>query len=220
MNTDAASNPITQNGKTDPSIPQRRPIAQGLLYTHNRLNANLRKTREAAAYIYALIELLHDKGIIGVEELESRREVLEMQLLARYKEEGQGVALQDPEQDKYTFADGAEIDCANRIHRCKASCCRLPFALSRQDIHEGIVHWDLGQPYLIEHGQDGYCTHMAHGTCACTIYDNRPVPCRGFDCRNDQRIWLDFDQMIPNPAIEQADWPYCLLESSTEEGEA
>lgn len=189
----------------------RRETAQGLVYTHNRLNTNLRKTREAAAYTYALIELLNDKGIIGVEELETRREVLEAQLQAQYKEEGQGVALQDPEQDKYAFADGAEIDCTSRIHLCKAACCRLPFALSQQDVREGIVFWNLGQPYLIEHGKDGYCTHMERDTCVCTIYEQRPVPCRGFDCREDQRIWLDFDRQIPNPVIAQPDWPYCLM---------
>jgi len=194
----------------------RRKIAEGLLYTHSRLNANARKTREAAAYIYALVELLHDKGVIGVEELETRREALEEQLLAQFKTEGNGVALQDPEYDKYTFQDGAEIDCASRVHLCKAACCRLPFALSRQDVREGIVHWDLGQPYLIEHEQDGYCTHMDRGTCACTIYPHRPVPCRGFDCRQDQRIWLDFEQRIPNPAIEEADWPYSLLDEAQE----
>lgn len=206
--------------KVDDSSQMRPQLAKGLIYTHNRLNSNLRKTREAAAYIYALIELLHDKGIIGVEELETRRAALERQLQAQYKQEGQGVALQDPEQDKYTFADGVEIDCASRIHLCKASCCRLPFALSQQDVREGIVHWNLGQPYLIEHGADGYCTHMAQGSCACTIYQHRPVPCRGFDCRRDQRIWLDFDAMLPNPAIAQEDWPYCLIKAETEGGDA
>lgn len=201
-----------------PSTPPdlRHQVAEGLVYTHTRLNANTRKTREAAAYIFALVELLHDKGLIGVEELETRRETLERQLLEQYKAEGQGVALQENGQDKYAFTEGVTIDCANRVHLCKASCCRLPFALSRQDVREGIVHWDLGQPYIIEHEADGYCTHMARGTCACTIYAHRPTPCRGYDCRKDQRIWLDFEQKIPNPAIEQPDWPYCLIEKQQE----
>ena len=69
--------------------------------------------------------------------------------------------FQDPEYDKYAFEHAAEIDCASRVHLCKAACCRLPFALSNQDVREGIVRWDLGQPYLIEHASDGYCTH--HG---------------------------------------------------------
>jgi hypothetical protein len=94
----------------------------------------------------------------------------------------------------------------------------LPFALSKQDIHEGVVHWDLGQPYLIEQGEDGYCNHMARETCRCTIYPHRPVPCRAFDCRHDARIWLDFTQRIPNPALERPDWPHCLAEEEPAPG--
>ncbi len=40
----------------------------------------------------------------------------------------------------------------------------------------------------------------------CRIYAHRPVPCRGFDCRGDKRIWLDFENKIPNPAVERDDW--------------
>lgn len=193
----------------------RAGLTDGLLYTHTRLNANTRQVRETAAYLYALIELLDAKGLISPEELEPLRAAMEESLLAKARQEGEGVVFQDPELDKYTFAGAPPIDCARRVPLCKASCCRLPFALSRQDVREGIVHWDLGQPYLIEHGRDGYCTHMAPGSCACTIYAQRPVPCRGFDCRHDQRIWLDFDQMIPHPALDAPDWPYCLVNAET-----
>jgi hypothetical protein len=36
------------------------------------------------------------------------------------------------------------------------------------------------------------------------------VPCRAFDCRQDRRIWLDFEARIVNPLIERPDWPRCL----------
>lgn len=200
-----------------PSADLRDQLAGGLLYTHNRLNANSRKTREAAAYLYALIQLLDDKGIITAAELEPLRTTMEQALIEKFKREGEGVAFQDPEQDKYTFTGGAQIDCATRAPYCKAACCRLPFALSRQDVRERIVHWELGRPYLIEQGPDGYCTHLDHSTCGCMIYQHRPVPCRGYDCRQDQRIWLDFDAMIPNPAITRPDWPHCLTAATEEQ---
>jgi Fe-S-cluster containining protein len=69
---------------------------------------------------------------------------------------------------------------------------------------------------VIDQGGDGYCSHMDRDTCGCTIYANRPVPCRGFDCRKDERIWLDFEGKVPNLAIEQPDWPYCLPEKERE----
>ena len=207
------ANPKDQSELNNGTGDLREAVTEGLLYTHGRLNSNSRNTREAVAYIYALIELLDAKGVISPEELEPRREAMGQKLVEQFKREGNGVAFQDPEQDKYSFENGAEIDCASRVHLCKAACCRLPYALSRQDIREGIVHWNLGQPYLIEQGNDGYCNHMERNNCACTIYEQRPVPCRGFDCRNDERVWLDFAQMIPNPALKQADWPYCLADT-------
>jgi Fe-S-cluster containining protein len=81
--------------------------------------------------------------------------------------------------------------------------------LSKQDIYEGILKWDLGSPYLIAQDKDGYCTHFERDTCRCTVRENRPVPCRGYDCRSDKRIWLDFDNKIVNPNINRPDWPQC-----------
>jgi Fe-S-cluster containining protein len=167
----------------------RHEIAEGLLYTHSRLNANTNK----------------------------RKRVVGQRLVEQFRQNGNGVMLQDPEYDKYTFEQEVEIDCANRVHLCRAACCRLPFALSKQDIREGIVHWDLGQPYLIAHNGSGACCHLNTGTQVCTVWAQRPVPCRAFDCRKDNRIWLDFEGMIINPAIYQDDWPRCLVQ---EEGQA
>jgi hypothetical protein len=201
-----------QTGQSTTDPWQRN--AAGLLYTHARLNANQRKTLEAASFLYALVELLDEKGVITIAEIDERKEGVAKRLVDQIRREGHGAVFQDPEYDKYTFEHTAEIDCASRIHVCHATCCRLPFALSRQDVREGIVHWDLGQPYMIEHGKDGYCTHHDRRCGACSIYAHRPAPCRGYDCRDDKRIWLDFEQMIPNPAIERDDWPYCLTETS------
>lgn len=195
----------------------RQQIAEGLLYTHSRLNANTSKTLEATAFLYALVELLSEQGLIDIGDLDERKRAVGQRLLEQLRQSGTGALLQEPEYDKYSFDHSVAIDCENRIHLCQAACCRLPFALSKQDIREGIVRWDLGQPYLIDQGADGYCTHMDRNTCACTIYAQRPTPCRGYDCRQDRRIWLDFAQMIPNPALAHADWPQGLAEAEKSE---
>ena len=114
-----------------------------------------------------------------------------------------GVALQEDEQDKYTFTGTAEIDCENYVHFCKAACCRMSFALSQQDVEEGLIKWDLGRPYLIAQKAEGYCRHLDRGTCRCTVHRQRPLPCRGYDCRNDKRVWLDFDNKIINSELDQ-----------------
>ena len=41
--------------------------------------------------------------------------------------------------------------------------------------------------------------HCVPGSYHCQVHAYRPYVCRAYDCRNDKRIWLDFDQMIPAP---------------------
>lgn len=115
---------------------------------------------------------------------------------------------QDPEYDKYTFDQEAHVDCESRLDVCKASCCKLPFALSKQDVEEGIIRWEFGRPYLIAHGEDGYCIHMDRDTYRCTVRDHRTVPCRGFDCRDNKKwhLWCDYEKKImDSEQIEKID---------------
>ena len=56
-------------------------------------------------------------------------------------------------------------------------------------------------------------------TRTCTIWQYRPVPCRGFDCRNDQRIWLDFENRMVNSDIYRDDWPQCLVQAQEQGAE-
>ena len=183
-------------------------VARGFLDTHSRVAATTAKTLEASSFLYGLIEILQEKGVLSIEEVDARQKVVARRLEEQLRRNGVGVKLQDPEFEKYSFTGGVEIDCENRLPLCKAACCKLPFALSRQDIEEGIVRWDLGQPYVIAHGPDGYCEHLERSSCFCTIRENRPVPCRGYDCRGEKRIWLDFENRVVNPEIHDPAWPY------------
>jgi len=194
----------------------RQQIADGLHSTHCRANSNTTKTLETASFLYALIELLSESDLISVEALDERKRQVIKRLKRRYEDDRMGVLLQNPQLDKYSFDRTAQIDCENRVHLCKTSCCRLPFALSEQDLEERVVHWNLAIPYMIEQREDGYCVHVDKCTQACSIYEQRPMPCRGYDCRNDKRIWLDFENRIPNPAVERSDWLQFISENSAE----
>jgi Fe-S-cluster containining protein len=197
-----------------------RDLLRGLVYSHNRANANTAELHQACATLQALVELLVERGVLEQEELTARREQAAEQLRGQYLTQGMATAMQEFGVSKYAFQDGAEIDCASRIHLCRAACCRLPLALSREDVQEGLVRWDLGQPYTIARDGDGYCVHLERQTCRCTVYDQRPIPCQGYDCRNDRRIWLDFESKVINPGIYEPDWPACLeVEDSRSMGE-
>lgn len=118
------------------------------------------------------------------------------------------VILQRDNPDKYRYQPDFEIDCANRLDRCQAACCRLAFPLSEQDLDEGIVQFDPSAPYVIAQDHSRTCVHLDSEQNRCNIYRARPLPCRAFDCRKDPRIWIDFERGQVNPAVQDPDWPF------------
>jgi hypothetical protein len=186
--------------------PDRDELRRGLVYTHDRANANTAELEDAWATLEAVVELLVEAGM-PPERLKEVRARAAEKVRKRFLERGMAVARQDFDVPKREFADGVDIDCENRVELCKAACCRLAVGLSAEDVREGILRWDVETPYVLERGDDGWCAHMERGSCRCTVYDARPIPCRGFDCRKDERIWLDFEARIPNPSVADPDWP-------------
>lgn len=182
----------------------RDEMVDGLRYVHHQLGANTGKALEVASFLYALIELLMKKGLLTEAELNAQKVEVAKRLVEKFRELGMGAVFQDPEHDKYAFGAGeANVDCARRLPICQAVCCRLNFALSRQDLDEGILKWELGRPYMIAHDADGYCRHLDRQASHCTVYENRPVPCRAYDCSKDKRIWLDFENNLINPNLDE-----------------
>ena len=92
-------------------------LISGLLYTHTRINANTSKNLESTSFLYALIELLNEKGLITIEELDERKKTIAQRLVAKFTESGLGLMYQDPEYDN-TFA-------------CSIATYPIPIDLSR-----------------------------------------------------------------------------------------
>ncbi|MCF6155917.1 MAG: YkgJ family cysteine cluster protein [Candidatus Brocadia sp.] len=180
-------------------------LSAGLLYTHIRINDNTKKTLESTSFLYALIELLNEKGLLSIEELDERKKQIAERLVRKFTESGMGLMYQASECDKYSFEHEARADCQGRLDICKANCCKLPFALSRQDVEERVVRWEFGRPYLIAHDTDGYCVHLDKETFHCSVHEHRPVPCRGFDCKDDKRwkVWADYNRKVLNPDLNE-----------------
>lgn len=107
--------------------------------------------------------------------------------------------------DKYA-ATAVDIPCAELIALCEGRCCSFTFPLSTQDLDEGVIRFDYGQPYMIrQRSSDGYCVHCHPTTRACDAHAARPSTCRTYDCRQDKRVWLDFEQRIPAPRDARID---------------
>ncbi len=195
----------SSNGKFTEKLSKiQNEVSDGLLFNHTRINFNTTKTLESTSFLYALIELLSEKGMISIDELDKRKKEVAERQVKKFAETGIGLMYQTPEFDKYNFKKEACIDCQSRLDVCKANCCKFPFALSRQDIEERIVRWEFGKPYLIAHDTDGYCVHLNRENYKCTVHEHRPVPCRGFDCKDNKKwkVWQDYDQKILNPELE------------------
>ena len=199
-------NPASSNETSD----RDHDFLRGLVYAHNRANANTAEVHQASATLEAVVELLIEGGVLDREALEVRQQEAAEQLRHQYLGRGMAVAMQEFGTSKYAFQNGAEVDCQNHVHLCRAACCLIPLALSREDVQEGIVRWDLGQPYIIARDRDGYCVHLDRETYRCAVYAQRPIPCRGYDCRNDKRVWLDFEKKVLHPRVHELDCPACL----------
>ncbi len=202
MNGDGTADHSSEDSD-DTTERLRDEVAHGLLYTHSRANANSSKVLEVASFSYALIELLKERGVISIEELDERKKQVNERLAKKFTETGMGVALTKEAHEENGDQETVEIDCENRLHLCHAACCRLRFALSARDVESGKVKWNLGQPYMIRQGADGYCHHLDRATKFCSIYEDRPFVCRAYDCRQDERIWKDFENMEINPDLDE-----------------
>lgn len=170
------------------------------MYAHRKLGDAILERAELQAHLYALTEALIASGLMGLQEFEERKRARTEQVMKRVETRWQGAQLLGDERDKYQVQP-VQIDCGSRVHLCKAACCRLTFQLSRQDLEEHVVRWDVSQPYTIRQREDGWCTHCDPATKRCEVHAHRPLVCRGYDCREDARIWVDFEARVPNPDL-------------------
>jgi Fe-S-cluster containining protein len=166
----------------------QQDFERGLRFSHVMMSINQHEGREGVIFAHALSEVLVDKGIVTKQELETMMAEVSQQLaeLPTLK------VMLAKSEDKYTSQHAVSINCASRIHLCKARCCTFAFYLTEQDLDEGIVRWDYGRSYWVQRRADGYCVYFQPGSMNCRIHANRP-----YDWREDERVWIDFEEMIP-----------------------
>lgn len=100
--------------------------------------------------------------------------------------------------DKYAVTS-SDIDCAARIPLCHARCCTFDVTLSAQDVAEQKLPFVIDQPYMLPRDRETKRCVCMNDEGACTVYDHRPGACRAYDCRGDERVWIDFEARIPAP---------------------
>ena len=195
--------PAMTYASNQPMEGDEAQVTRGMQHASEQVNDVAQQLFVTATEVGALSNLLVERGLIGKEELKAQRTVVAQRLRALFREKQIGVKLDTRFPDKYAIpADSLpQIDCENRIPLCHAACCAMRFALSAQDLEEGVMRWDLSQPYVNRLGPDKRCVHQHRESLGCTIYQHRPAVCRVYDCRKDSRIWVDFEQRIINPNL-------------------
>lgn len=185
-----------------PVEPRPVPVEDvegGLRFVHLTVLQTRAQVSELVATVNALTELLVSQGAVPLEQLQRRRHLTVLRENERIAQEDAAVEVAEV-PDKYALAGLPVIDCESRIPLCRARCCASAFLLSVQDLDERVVRWDYARPYRVaQRADDGQCVHNDADTGACEVYPRRPGACRLFDCRGDERIWLDFDRRIPAP---------------------
>lgn len=83
----------------------------------------------------------------------------------------------------------ANVNCRQCLTTCKAKCCTLIFALTREEVEQGIAEYNQQRPYFIARDKDGYCPHLDRQNLTCSIWHDRPLRCRRYDCGGDENIW-------------------------------
>jgi Fe-S-cluster containining protein len=56
-------------------------------------------------------------------------------------------------------------------------------------VQQGIVQHNKERPYFIARDDDGYCPHLDREKLHCTIWQNRPLRCRRYQCHDDENVW-------------------------------
>jgi Fe-S-cluster containining protein len=169
-----------------------RQVERAGLFTHTTLTRLSARINESESFLYAIIDLMAQKGLVTPEEITEAVQQVRQELVEKQEAAHPGLALRvDGESDdEYT-----PVNCEERWHVCKAICCKLDFALNAEEVESGKIKWDMGRPYYIRHEQSCFCTHLNLKTKQCGVYNNRPAVCKKYSCAKDTRIWKDFDKM-------------------------
>src|SRR5215831_11364771 len=135
------------NGDARPDAELRGDLDDSARFLHQMGMQTKLDLADTSARLHGLIEELIANGLVSMRKLEERTERARGEERERTSKQAAvhvGAAI-----DKYAVTDLPDIDCASLLPLCKARCCKLTFALSFQDLDEGVVRWEYGMPYMI-----------------------------------------------------------------------
>jgi Fe-S-cluster containining protein len=190
---------MDENNLEEPSAENdenlHRQLERNALFTHGALNNLSARINESDSFLYAIIDLMIKKGVLATEEIETFVQEVRKESIKKNETAHPSLSMR---VDAGSDNDYTPVNCEERLHVCKAICCKLDFALNAEEIEEGHIRWDMGRPYFIRHEANGFCTHLNMKTKGCGVYGHRPGVCKKYSCATDTRIWKNFERMELN----------------------
>lgn len=168
-------------------------IAKGQINIHSTLSRISDRINELEAVIYGINNALIEQEIIPSNLLYKKVDSVKTQMIENGQNLNAGITVRIDDEN----AVEQEVNCEERLHICKAVCCKLNFPLNENEIDSGHYKWQLGKPYYIRQQSNGACCYLGESG-KCGVYSNRPKICRIYSCHKDERIWKDFDNMVLN----------------------
>jgi Fe-S-cluster containining protein len=175
--------------------PLDRQLGRAAIRSQRLFNRSFERLSELEALLLGLIDSLVTRGVVNEADVRAASERMAAELGERDDAAPHAVDLRT---DDPAGRPELVVDCARRMPVCQAVCCKLAVTLSAAEVESGRLRWDLGRPYQLRREKDGWCSHNERGTGRCTVYADRPGPCRQYSCATDGRIWKDFEAMELN----------------------
>lgn len=175
-------------------------LNRGVAQSHRLLHLTQEELRNLALDVELLKRAATSLGQIGVME----RKKIERELILQLFPPSQSRAGVGVRVDPILPLKPAKIDCASRMHICRAACCRtLTIYLNAEELESGSYEWNPREPYALIKNRYG-CIYLSEGGCGCTRHKGpRPNICPNYSCIKDRRIWADFEKKTLNPNLEK-----------------
>lgn len=145
---------------------------------------------EQAVIVQCLLQVLMTKGYVNKEELDAV-----FPNMARAVEEVRAKQITGPRSASLPAdtPEPTDLDCSAHHADCHAACCTsFNVFLTSEEAASNKYHWDVALPYRLLVDERGTCVYFDAESLKCTIWHDRPLSCRKFDCRTDGRIWEDY----------------------------
>ena len=139
-----------------------REVSARSVRNGNVLEGVQREIRDLILDVALLKRAVASLGQVGVfQRRKIEKELIRDLFPPSQPRQGTGLIISPPNQPQTK-----RVDCENRLHLCKAACCRIfNVGLTPQEIESDRFDWDPRRPYALQKNQQG-CVHLQGGGCA------------------------------------------------------